>query len=85
MASEQIRQAVVKAVEMAYEAWAVEHPSLAQAIDRISLCERVVESLRQTRQYQQALEAYSRGRDEAQLVSELTQLIEPILGAMLNR
>ena len=55
MENEQIQQLVVRAVQQAYDAWAMEHPSLAAVIDRITLTEQATESLRNSPQFAEAM------------------------------
>ncbi|MDY6913156.1 MAG: hypothetical protein SVT52_01675 [Planctomycetota bacterium] len=83
MADEMVQQIVVRAVQQAYDAWAAEHPSLAAVIDRISLTEQTVESLRDSEQYRQAVAGYHQSRSELELLNKLIDLASPILGAIL--
>lgn len=84
MAQDEIESAVSKAVAQAYEAWAVEHPSLAAVIDRTKLTHQTVESLRSSPQYQQAIEGYYQGLNELNLANQLLDLAVPILGRILG-
>ena len=79
----EIQQLVVRAVGRAYDAWAAEHPSLAAVIDRITLTERTVESLRESQAYRDAAEAYARDRGELQVLNRLIDLAAPVLAAIL--
>jgi len=79
------QQIVVRAVQQAYDAWAIEHPSLASVIDRIELTQQAVESLRQSQGYKDAIEAYHRSRGELELLNKLIELAGPILvGILVN-
>jgi len=78
-----VQQAVVRAVQRAYDAWALEHPSLAAVIDRISLTERAVERLRDSQEYRDAVGAYHRSRSELELLNKLTELAAPFVQAIL--
>lgn len=83
MTDHPVQQGVVRAVQRAYDNWADEHPSLAAVIDRITLTQHVVESLRDTHEYRDAVAAYHRGMSETDLLSRLTELAGPILIAVL--
>ncbi len=83
MTDEIVQQTIVRAVQRSYDDWAVEHPSLAAVIDRISLTQHVVESLRDCPEYREALAAYQRGLSETDLLGRLTELAGPILTALL--
>ena len=83
MTDEIVQQTVVRAVQRAYEEWQQEHPSLAAVIDRITLTERAVESLRDSPEYRQAVAAYNRGLGEADLLNRLMDLAGPVIAAIL--
>jgi len=84
MENEQIQQIVVRAVQQAYDAWAVEHPSLAAVIDRITLTEQATESLRNSPQFAEAMESYRTASVELQLLNRLTELAGPVVSAILT-
>ena len=79
MADEIIEQIIVRATQRAYDKWAIEHPSLAAVIDRITLTQQAVEPLRSSDEYRQAVEAYHRSRNEVDLFNRLIELAAPIL------
>ncbi len=81
MANEIIEQAVARAVQQAYDAWAAEHPSLAGVIDWITVTQQVASSIRDTDEFRQAVSDYHQSLAEADLVSRLLD----IAGAALNR
>jgi len=83
MANEQVQQIVVRAVQKAYDEWAGEHPLLAAVIDRITLTQQAVESLRQSQEYRQAVENYQRSSAELELLGSLIELAKPVIAAML--
>jgi len=83
MTDEIVQQTVVRAVQRAYEQWRQEHPSLAAVIDRITLTERAVESLRDSPEYRQAVAAYNRGLGEVDLLNRLIDLAGPVIAAIL--
>ncbi len=83
MTDQLVRQTVAKAVEQAYEGWAAQHPSLAAVIDRVVIGDRVVESLRDSEEYRQAVAAYHRGTSELDLLNRLTELAGPVLVGLL--
>ena len=83
MKDDVVRQTVASAVEQAYDKWAVEHPSLAAVIDRVSLAESTTESIRDSKEYREAVAAYHQGLSEVELVDKLTELAGPILTALL--
>jgi hypothetical protein len=84
MESEPIQQIVVRAVQQAYDAWAVEHPTLASVIDRIELTQQAVESLRQTQAYRDAVDAYHQSQGDVNLLNRLLELAGPILDRIFN-
>ena len=84
MSDEIVRQAVVRAVQRAYEDWAAEHPSLAAVIDRITLTQRAAESLRDTQEYRDAVAAYHQAASETDFLHRLTELAGPILASILG-
>ncbi len=84
MEDDYIQQLVVRAVQQAYDAWAAEHPSLAAVIDRISLTQQAVESLRSSRAFRQAVEGYHSAAAEMQLLDRLTELAWPIVSAIMT-
>ena len=83
MTDETVQQIVTKAVQQAYEDWAVEHPGLAGVIDGIVLAQRTVESLRDSEQYREALEEYQQARIESNLFNRILTLAGPILQTIL--
>lgn len=84
MANELVEQIVVSAVQQAYDAWALEHPTLASVIDRIELTQQTLESLRQSQEYRQAIEAYHRSRGEMELLNRLIDLAGPLVRTVLS-
>ena len=84
MSEEIIRQTIERAVEQAYQEWAREHPSLSQVIDRLTLTQRTVESLRESEAYQQALTAYHRSLSESGLFAQLLDTVKPLLTTLLT-
>ena len=83
MTDQLVEQTVAGAVQRAYDDWAVEHPSLAAVIDRISLTDRTVESLRQSQEYREAVAAYHCGLSELDLLGRLAELAGPIITSIL--
>ncbi len=83
MTDELVQQTIVRAVQRAYDDWTVEHPSLAAVIDRITLTQHAVESLRDSPEYRDAIAGYRRGLTETDLLVRLTELAGPILAALL--
>ena len=79
-----VHKAIADAVGQAYESWAAEHPSLAAVIDRISLTDRAVESLRQSAEYRQAVSDYHRGLNELTLLNQLVELAGPVVQRILG-
>jgi hypothetical protein len=84
MASEEIEQVIVRAVEQAYDAWAAQHPTLAAVIDRISVTHQTVESLRASEDYRQAVADFHQGMAEADLLNRLIDLAAPLLTSLLQ-
>ena len=80
MTNEIVEQCVIRAVGRAYSDWAVEHPSLARVIDRIAVTQRVSESLRETPEFQSAVDAFGSARSELDLLNRLTELAAPLWG-----
>lgn len=79
----QVQQIVAQAVGQAYEAWAAQHPSLAAVIDRVLLTQRTVESLRESAEYRQAVDAFHRDQNELGLLKQLIELAAPLLAGLL--
>jgi hypothetical protein len=85
MSDPRIEQIISSAVGAAFDAWAVEHPGLAAAIDRLNFSDSVVESLRKSPQYRQALEEYRKSNLELDLLNRLVELAGPIVTALLAK
>ena len=83
MIDEIVQQTIVRAVQQAYDGWAGEHPSLAAVIDRISLTESAVESLKDSTEYQQAIAAYHRDMSDVNLLNRLVELAAPLVTSLL--
>ena len=83
MASEIVEQSVVRAVQQAYDAWSTQHPSLASVIDRITLTEQAVESLRDSQEFRQAIDGYHRSGRELELLDRLIELAGPVVRSIL--
>lgn len=83
MENEQVQQLVVRAVQQSYDDWAVEHPSLAGVIDRISLTEQSVERLRNSPEFSEAMESYHGASVELRLLDRLIELAGPVVSAIL--
>ncbi|MGA2265395.1 MAG: hypothetical protein ABSH10_03080 [Phycisphaerae bacterium] len=84
MANEIVEQAVASAVQQSYDAWAAQHPGLAAVIDRIALTSQAAQSLRDSAEYKQAVADFQQGMTEANLLSRLMDLAEPILAGILK-
>ncbi|MFW6132996.1 MAG: hypothetical protein ACOC8F_03805 [Planctomycetota bacterium] len=84
MDHETVQDAVQQAVGRAFDDWAGEHPSLAAVIDRITVTERSVESLRKTDAYRKAVAAYHRDRSELELAGRLTDVAGQVLRRVLG-
>ena len=84
MADERIRMLVEQAVARRFEEWAAVHPSLAAVIDRITLTDQAVQSLRATEGYRQAVAAYHQARSEQELLGQFLELAGTVLGTMLR-
>jgi len=84
MANETVEQVIVRAVQQAYSDWAVEHPSLAAVIDRISLTSTAAESLRESPEFAAAVAAFHESRSELELLNRLTELAAPIVASILG-
>ena len=83
MANDDVEPIIVRAVQQAYDNWAVEHPSLAAVIDRIELTQQTVESLRDSQAFRDAVEAYHNSCGELELLNRLIDLAGPIITAIL--
>ncbi len=84
MSNELVQQAIVRAVQISYDKWASQHPSLADVIDRISLTNRAVQSLKDTDQYRQAVDAYHRDLSQENLLNHLLELTGPVVIKLLT-
>ncbi len=83
--SPDIQPLVAKAVEQAFDAWAAEHPALAAAIDRLSVTQTAVESLRRSPQFAAAIAAAGQARTELDLAQTLLALATPLVAGLLTR
>lgn len=83
MNSQKINELVASAVGQSFDAWAAQHPTLAAVIDHVTLTDRTVESLRTSPEYQSAIEAYHRDANELRFLSQLVELVQPILLGLL--
>jgi hypothetical protein len=85
MVSEQkINELVVRAVQRAFDDWAAEHPALADVIDRITLTQRAVESIRRSDAYDQAMAGFSRESLELQMLNRLVDVATPLVRSLLS-
>lgn len=84
MTEQKINELTVRAVQRAFDDWAVEHPALADVIDRITLTQRTVESLRASDAYEQAMAGYSQESLETQLLNRLVNLAGPLVRSLLT-
>ena len=82
--SDEIRQEVERAVERAFDRWAAEHPTLASAVDRITLCRLTATSLRESEQYRAAVDAYRRDMRRADLAERLVGIAAGLLGRFMT-
>jgi hypothetical protein len=78
-----VAELIAVAVGKSFDAWAVEHPSLSRLVDRTSVEQMTVESLRETPAYQAAVEAYVQARVEIDLLNKLVELAAPIVLGLL--
>lgn len=83
MNQQRIDDLVAAAVGRSFQDWAGEHPALATVIDGVALTDRVVDSLRQSPEYQQALADFYRDQNDLNLLNQLVQLAGPILSRLL--
>jgi len=85
MTDDLVQQTVARAVGQAYDKWAQQHPSLSSVIDRISITDRTVESLRDSEQFRQAVAGYHHGMSEVELLDRLAGLADSVLVNLLAR
>lgn len=79
-----LNELVVRAVQRAFDAWAAEHPTLAEMIDRITLTRRVIESVRASDEFRQAI-AHSQAESlEASLLTTLIDIARPLVVGILT-
>ena len=84
MSNEQkLNELVVRAVQRAFDAWAVEHPALADMIDRITLTQRAIESMRGSEEFCQAIAHYQAESLEASLLNTLVDIARPLIAGIL--
>ena len=84
MSNEQkVNELVVRAVQRAFDAWAAEHPSLAEVIDRITLTQRAIESVRASEAFGQAVAHYEAESLEASLLGSLVDIARPLIAGIL--
>jgi len=79
-----VTELVAAAVGQRFDEWARQHPSLAAVIDRISLTERTVQSLRDSAEYRDAVAAYHQDMNELAFLAQIADLAGPILHAILG-
>ena len=79
-----VTELVAAAVGQEFDEWALQHPSLAAVIDRISLTERTVQSLRDSAEYRDAVAAYHQDMNELAFLAQIADLAGPILHAILG-
>lgn len=84
MTQERIEELVAQAVNKAYDAWAVEHPTLASLIDQINLTTQTVQRLRESPEYRDAVTAYRQSDDELDFLNNLLNLAVPVLTSILG-
>ena len=79
-----VTELTAAAIGQKFDEWAILHPSLAAVIDRISLTERTVQSLRDSAEYREAVEAYHRDMNELSFLGQIADLAGPLLHAILG-
>jgi hypothetical protein len=79
-----VTELVAAAVGQKFDEWALQHPSLAAVIDRISLTDRTVQSLRDSAEYRDAVAAYHQDMNELAFLGQIADLAGPILHAILG-
>ena len=79
-----VTELVAAAVGQTFDEWAIRHPSLAAVIDRISLTERAVQSLRDSAEYRDAVAAYRRDINELAFLAQIADLAAPVLHAIVG-
>jgi hypothetical protein len=84
LTEQKINELIVRAVQRAFDDWATEHPALADVIDRITLTQRTVESLRSSDAYEQAMATYTAESLETQLLGRLVNLAGPLVRSLLT-
>ncbi len=84
MNDKKVTELVAAAVGQRFDEWARQHPSLAAVIDRISLTERTVQSLRDSAEYRDAVAAYHQDMNELAFLAQIADLAGPILHAILG-
>jgi hypothetical protein len=80
---QKINELVVRAVQRAFDAWAVEHPTLAEVIDRITLTQRAIESVRASEEFRRAVAHYQTESLEASLLNTLIEVARPLIVGIL--
>jgi len=83
MTDERLEQMVVTAVQRAYDDWAIEHPSLAAVIDKVTLTEHATESLRDSPEYARAVAEYRQGQSDLSLLEQFVGLAGQVLKTIL--
>jgi ABC-type bacteriocin/lantibiotic exporter with double-glycine peptidase domain len=80
---QKINELVVRAVQRAFDAWAVEHSTLADVIDRITLTQRAIESMRASEEFRRAIAHYQNENLEATLLGQLVEVAKPLIVGIL--
>lgn len=84
MSDQTIQEIVAQAVGQTFAQWSSQHPALSAVIDRVKLSDQLATSLRQSPEYQQALQDYNLGMTELSLLGRLMDLAGPILISLLG-
>ena len=79
----EIQALLEQAVAQTYDAWSAAHPSLAAALDRITIQDRAATRLRESDEYHQAIDAYHEARNETHFLNRLLDLAGVILPTLM--
>jgi ABC-type proline/glycine betaine transport system substrate-binding protein len=80
---QKINELAANAVAQAWDSWAAEHPNLARFIDRVTVTDRTVESLRNSDEYKKAVQGFHDANNDLDFLNKIIDLAGPILLALL--
>ena len=84
MTNQKMVELVEQAVEKAWDQWALEHPSLAEAINASGIREQVAVTIRDSQAFKDALEHYKQSGNQLGLLAQVIELAKPLIASLLG-